>query len=299
MLKKRLYTLFIVASHGNGKVRRLSLPHSVLVTIGIFALVGVIVVCAGAFEYGKLLFRVVDYERRLSENDILRSENLAFKVQSAQLGEKIDFLETLSHKLMLFSGMRSDKSVGGIGGTLSQPRPASSNLTKTLDSYSMKLSSLEESYRNLDNQISENVLWEAAQPSIMPVRGYVTAGYGDRPDPFDSTVREPHRAIDISAPMGRMVIAPADGTIIYAGQRAGFGNIIIIDHKFGLTTRYAHLQRMVVQVGQHIARGEIIGYVGMSGRTTGPHLHFELWRSGRPVNPLKYIQDASVAHGRP
>jgi len=289
MLKKRLCT-FIVTSHGGEKVWRLSLPYSVLLTVGAIAIVGIVAFGAGAVEYGKMLFRVVDYERRLSENDELRSENNTYKVQAAQLGEKIDFLETLSRKLMVFSGISSEKTVGGIGGALNQPRPAAANLAQSLASYNKKITSLEDSYRYLDNRITEGVLYEAAQPSIMPVKGYVTGGWGRRQDPFDPTLSESHPGIDISAPLGSRIIAPADGTVIFAGQRAGYGNIVVIDHKFGLTTRYGHLQRMEVQVGQHVSRGEIIGSVGMSGRSTGPHLHFELWRDSRPINPLKFLQ---------
>jgi murein DD-endopeptidase MepM/ murein hydrolase activator NlpD len=217
-------------------------------------------------------------------------------VQTAQLGEKVDFLETLSHKLMVFSGMSSDKSVGGVGGvskeTLSQPRPVSAGALPAIASYDKKASSLEEKFRNLDTQITDQVLYEAASPNILPVKGYITEGFGSRPDPFDPTERETHLGVDISAPMGSRVMAPADGIIIFSGQRAGYGNMIVIDHKFGMTTRYAHLQRINVQVGQHVSRNEIIGSVGVSGRSTGPHLHYEVWHFNQPVNPLKYVQSS-------
>jgi murein DD-endopeptidase MepM/ murein hydrolase activator NlpD len=293
MFKKRLYT-FIVANHAGGKVRRLSLPYSILTLGGIFALVGVLAVGAAALQYGKLLIKVVDYQHRISENDALRSENHEYKVQTAQLGEKVDFLETLSHKLMVFSGMNSDKSVGGVGGvskdTLSKPRPISAGALQAIASYDKKASSLEERLRDLDNQISDQVLYEAASPNILPVKGYITEGYGSRPDPFDPAARETHLGVDISAPMGSRVVASADGVVIFSGQRAGYGNMIVIDHKFGWTTRYAHLQRINVQVGQRVSRNEIIGSVGVSGRSTGPHLHYEMWHFNQPVNPLKYAQ---------
>jgi len=289
MVKKRLYT-FIVSTHSAGKVWRISLPYSILVSMGIVAILGAMSLGAGAFQYRKMLFMLVDYERRVSENDSLRSENDQFKVQAAQLGEKIDFLDGLSHKLMVFSGMSSEQSVGGVGGNLNQPRPASDNLANSLTTYTKKISSLEQDYRDLDNRITEEVLYEAAQPNILPVQGYVTEGYGRRTDPFDPTLTEYHPGVDISAPAGIRVVAPADGTVIFAGQRAGYGRMIVIDHKFGLTTRYGHLLRMDVQVGQHVTRHEIIGYVGSSGRSTGPHLHFELWRNDRTINPLKFIQ---------
>lgn len=301
MLKKRLYT-FIVANHAGGKVWRLSLPYSVLVVLGVFALAGILVLSGATFQYSKMLLRVVDYEHRLSENDALRSENHEYKVQTAQLGEKIDFLENLSHRLSVFSGMDSDKAVGGVGGistdTLTRVRPASAGTLQSMASYDKKAQSLEEKLRNLNRQITDQVLIEAASPNIQPVKGYVTAGRGRRDDPFDPGVKEYHPGVDISAPMGSRIIAPADGTVIFAGQSAGYGNMVVIDHKFGMITRYAHLQRMDVQVGQRVSRYDTIGFVGMSGRSTGPHLHYEVWQYNRCLNPIKFFQ-ASKAGGRP
>jgi murein DD-endopeptidase MepM/ murein hydrolase activator NlpD len=238
-----------------------------------------------------MLLKVLDYENRISENDKLRTENHNYKVQTAQLGEKIDFLETLSHKLEIFSGIKSPNAVGGVGGGTSnnQARPVPPDPIASLAAYTKKVSSLEGSYRSLDNLITENVLWLAAQPNIMPVKGYITEGWGRRPDPFNPAVTEHHPAVDISAPKGSRIVAPADGVVIFSGQRAGYGNMVVLDHKFGMTTRYGHLQRIDVQVGQHISRGEIIGSVGETGRTTGPHLHYEVWQRNIPVNPARYF----------
>jgi murein DD-endopeptidase MepM/ murein hydrolase activator NlpD len=297
MFKKRLYT-FIVASHADGRVWRLALPYWVLALGGILALLGAVAVGSAALQYGKMLVTVVDYQHRLSENDALRTENHEYKVQTAELGEKIDFLETLSHKLAVFSGMNSEKTVGGVGGiskdTLSQPRPAAVGTLQSIAAYGKKVSSLETRFRDLDNQISDQVLWEAAVPNIPPVKGYVTEGWGRRQDPFDPTASETHAGVDISAQLGSRVEAPAYGTVIFAGQRAGYGNIVVIDHKFGITTRYAHLQRINVQVGQHVSRHDIIGYVGVTGRSTGPHLHYEVWEYNRSVNPLSFFQDSGT-----
>jgi murein DD-endopeptidase MepM/ murein hydrolase activator NlpD len=292
MLKKRLYT-FIVAGHAGGKVRRLTIPSAFLITVGACVLIGFVAIGAGTLSYGRMLLKVLDYDRRLLENDKLRSENHNFQVQTAQLGEKIDFLETLSRKLEIISGMKNSKAVGGVGGsstnTMSQPRPVSSNPFGTIALYDQKVASLEDSYRALDNRITESVLWLAAQPSIMPVKGYITAGFGRRPDPFDPSLSESHPGIDISAHQGSRIVAPADGIVIFAGQRAGYGNMVVIDHKFGITTRYGHMQRIYVQVGQHIARNETLGYVGISGKSTGPHLHYEVWQRNIPVNPARFF----------
>ncbi len=290
MPKKRLYT-YIVAGHSAKKVWYLSVPYSILAVTGVLALVGLAAISAGTLSYGRMLLKVLDYEKRVSESDKLRTENHNYKVQTAQLGEKIDFLETLSHKLEIFSGMKSPKAVGGVGGGTSnnQARPVPTDPIASLAAYNNKVSSLEDSYRSLDNLITENVLWLAAQPTIMPVKGYITEGWGQRPDPFNPAVKEHHPAVDISAPKGSRVVATADAIVIFSGQRAGYGNMVVLDHKFGMTTRYAHLQRIDVQVGQHVSRGEIIGSVGETGRTTGPHLHYEVWQRNIPVNPARYF----------
>jgi len=296
MFKKRLYT-FIVASHAGGKVWRLSLPYSVLVTIGVCAMAGFLALGGAALQYGKMLLAMVDYQYRLSENDVLRTENYEYKVQTAQLGEKVDILETLSHKLMVISGMNSDKSLGGVGGiskdTLNRPRPASAGSLQSIASYDKKLSSLELKFKDLNQRITDGLLVASAAPNIQPVNGYITAGFGRREDPFDPSVKETHPGVDISAAVGTRIVAPADGIVIFAGRHAGYGNIVVIDHKFGITTRYAHLQRMDVKVGQYVSRYDIIGYVGMSGRTTGPHLHYEVWQNSRCLDPTKFFQSGA------
>jgi murein DD-endopeptidase MepM/ murein hydrolase activator NlpD len=296
MAKKRFYT-FVIASHADGGLWRLSLPCPVLIAIGIFAILGIASVSVAGYWYGQMVLKVADYRRLLAENDSFRAENHNIRTQAAQLAEKIDFLETTSHKLMTYSGMNSDKGVGGVGGfsrdSFAQPLPSPSpagNLNKSIASYNRKVGVLEDRYRKLEEYLAVNSLIESARPSILPVNGYVTQGMGAREDPFNPAIREFHTGVDISAPYGSRVVAPADGTVIFAGAREGYGNIVVIDHKFGVTTRYGHLYKFNVQVGQHVTRYDVIGYVGTSGRSTGSHLHFELWFQDRPVNPIKYIQ---------
>jgi murein DD-endopeptidase MepM/ murein hydrolase activator NlpD len=115
---------------------------------------------------------------------------------------------------------------------------------------------------------------------------------GRRKNPFNPSLKEFHPGVDISAPYGSRVVAPADGTVIFAGRRAAYGNMVAIDHRFGITTRYGHLYKVNVKVGQRVCRYDVIGYVGNSGRSTGPHLHFEIWVHNRLVDPLKFLSQA-------
>jgi murein DD-endopeptidase MepM/ murein hydrolase activator NlpD len=122
----------------------------------------------------------------------------------------------------------------------------------------------------------------------MPVEGWFSHGYGWRKDPFTGA-REFHRGIDIVAPPGTEVRAPADGFVSRAGRFGDYGRSLDLAHGYGYVTRYAHLQQILVEPGSRVRRGDVIGFVGSSGRSTGPHLHYEVFREGRHVNPWSYL----------
>jgi len=131
-------------------------------------------------------------------------------------------------------------------------------------------------------------------PSVSPVNGWITSSFGMRISPFTGK-KSMHKAIDIAAPVGTPIVAPADGVVIFSGAKVGFGNFIMIAHYgYGIVTRYGHNAQNMVQAGQTVKRGEQIATVGMTGRTTGPHLHYETWVNGRAVNPKKFILDINI-----
>jgi len=127
-------------------------------------------------------------------------------------------------------------------------------------------------------------------PSLWPVHGQITAGFGQRQDPFSGEGAF-HTGVDICAPLGTHVDASADGIVVQAGPESGYGNEILIDHGSGMTTKYGHLSKIFVVVGQEIKRGQVIGAVGMTGKTTGPHLHYEVIVNDTPVNPTQYLHE--------
>jgi murein DD-endopeptidase MepM/ murein hydrolase activator NlpD len=128
----------------------------------------------------------------------------------------------------------------------------------------------------------------AAIPSIWPTHGWLSDDYGRRRDPFTGGA-DFHPAVDISADRGNPVYATAPGTVVQAARSGAYGNLVVVDHGFSLTTRYGHLSRFAVRDGQQVNRGTVIGYVGATGRATGSHVHYEVWVAGRPVNPLKLL----------
>ena len=128
----------------------------------------------------------------------------------------------------------------------------------------------------------------AATPAMWPVAGGLTSHYGSRSDPFTGAV-EFHAGLDISAGSGQPVQATADGKVLSARWNGSFGNLVVIDHGFGISTRYGHLSRFAVVEGQQIRKGDTVGYVGSTGRSTSPHVHYELLLNGRPANPLRLL----------
>jgi len=141
-----------------------------------------------------------------------------------------------------------------------------------------------ELYKFLENQKS----MLASTPSIWPTKGWVSSGFGNHTSPFTNE-KEFHSGIDISGRMNTPIIAPADGVVSSVRQTYGYGKTLVINHGYGLKTTYGHLRKFLIKKGQYVKRGQEIALVGNSGRTTGPHLHYEVHLNGLAVNPLRYI----------
>jgi murein DD-endopeptidase MepM/ murein hydrolase activator NlpD len=133
-----------------------------------------------------------------------------------------------------------------------------------------------------------------ASPNLWPVEGQITGSFGERIDPFNGEGAF-HSGVDIGSTYGQAVVAPADGIVVFADFMGGYGRAIVLDHGHSISTRYGHLSNFAVAVGQQVHRGDTIGYVGLSGRSTGPHLHYEVRINDTPVNPHKYLR-LTMAH---
>ena len=150
------------------------------------------------------------------------------------------------------------------------------------------LGALENQIDDMRNGVARRQALAAATPSIWPVAGWLSSGYGARRDPFTGG-DDFHPGLDISADFGRPVHATADAVVESAMRNGNYGNMIVLAHGFGITTRYGHLSRFAVTPGQQVHRGEVIGYVGSTGRSTSPHLHYEIWVNGQLTNPLRLL----------
>lgn len=146
----------------------------------------------------------------------------------------------------------------------------------------------EESLGDLVNAVAAQQQLLDATPSIWPAEATITSWFGYRRSPFGSAL-EFHGGLDMAAPYGTPVVATANGVVAYAGWRGAYGKFIEVEHGYGFQTNYGHLSRIVVRSGQQVTRGQVIGYVGSTGRSTGSHLHYEVIKNGRQVNPRYYL----------
>jgi murein DD-endopeptidase MepM/ murein hydrolase activator NlpD len=159
----------------------------------------------------------------------------------------------------------------------------------TLDALIRQADILATSYRNSADSLKAHLKEIAATPSIMPTMGFITSRFASiRFHPI-LHVDRPHEGLDIAAAYGTRILAPASGRVIQVGWESGYGLMVVVDHGYGLETRYAHMSRTVARVGQEVKRGDLLGYVGSTGLSTGPHLHYEVRLHGRAVDPLKYV----------
>jgi len=163
-----------------------------------------------------------------------------------------------------------------------------------LTTLAQEIASREQSLRELQTHLDNQTAALAATPTILPVKGLVTAGYGYRKSPFTGK-REFHEGMDIAAPHGTPIVAAADGIVTFSGPAASYGNVVFIDHGHGFATAYAHNSTNRVRARQRVRRGEIIAYVGNTGRTTGPHVHYEVHVNGVASDPVRYAVDTSGA----
>jgi len=192
------------------------------------------------------------------------------------------------------AGMGAVGVVGGEGKMIADgdsrraPAEGDGDLIKQLDDLGKKVKVQEQEARALKSYFEDQQALLAAAPSIWPVRGWVTSDFSVRLDPYTGE-RVMHEGLDIATAMGTPVRAPADGTVVFGGVEGGYGHVLVIDHGYGLKSRFGHLSRIDVKVGQKVHRGDYVAAVGNSGRSTGPHLHYEVRVNGVSDNPRKFI----------
>jgi murein DD-endopeptidase MepM/ murein hydrolase activator NlpD len=181
-----------------------------------------------------------------------------------------------------------------MGGSPSGPEAAKTLLTmmgspeSTFGVLRTLLDSLEARLRVAGSNVTRVEALANATPSIWPAVGWLTDRFGGRTNPVTGQPST-HEGLDISGDRGDPVFAAAEGTVQSAGWAGDYGNLVVVTHDFGLVTRYAHLSKILVKPGDVVRRGQTIGQIGSTGRSTGPHLHYEVWANGKPINPLSLL----------
>jgi murein DD-endopeptidase MepM/ murein hydrolase activator NlpD len=278
---ERLYA-FIVArtSRSRARIRRFSIHKRWLKAS---ALMAAAVLCAAVYGlYG--LTQSVTGTGIQEENNRLRMENEIQRRQLQKLENRVDAIEDKSRRLSQEAGVAGEAEGAA-------PRGAGGP-SFNLDAASLAIVEARAALLEENLKVFEAALRERARvPSIWPVEGEATDAFGVRGNPFGGGSSEYHSGQDISAPKGTPVVAPADGTVTHAGWQSGYGNLVTIDHGNGLSTRYGHLSKVEAVVGQEIKRGELVGLVGSTGRSTGPHLHYEVRIHEEPVSPRHYLPE--------
>jgi len=304
-------SLFIFSQGRGGRTRQFTLPHPVA-----WGLLGalVLVIVGASFGFGIELEQ--HSERELGPHEVahwsrilaaqkaevaelkqrVRERTDALGIRLAKLDAHIVRIDELGKRLAAMAhidrsefNFDEEPAVGGpegndMGGSSRVP-----DLTTSIDQLGQRIELRDAQLAALENVLLKRSLDAAVHPEGRPVlKGFISSYFGPRDDPFTGQ-REFHKGVDFAGSEGAPVVAVAAGVVTWAGARAGYGNLVEISHGKGYVTRYAHNERVIVSVGQTVTRGQEIALMGSTGRSTGPHVHFEVLHDGTQVNPLKFI----------
>jgi murein DD-endopeptidase MepM/ murein hydrolase activator NlpD len=307
MLRKRYYILF-VARDDDGRIRKIPLPLQYAYGFVAAALIGAFTIVGLAGSYTRMLLKTESFNQMRQERETLRKD---YK-QMAQIAHDRDVqvasLGALANEVTALYGLRQNrlstaKTQAAASAAAAAPTPASiaqtdnpsqQEIKSSIDQFNVlrtealsgRISRALESGLSADFSGDWTALADA--PSMWPIEGRVASSFGERQDPINGEGAF-HSGLDIDAPMGTPVRAAADGAVSDASMGAGYGREVVLDHGHEVESIYGHLSAIAVVPGQHVTRGQVIGYVGQTGRATGPHLHYEVRVHGVPVNPHKYL----------
>jgi murein DD-endopeptidase MepM/ murein hydrolase activator NlpD len=294
----------MVVPHGSGSSRAVEVSHSVLKTlvgIGSVLVLLLLVLGGAALSRGVSITKSRMLER---ENHLLADEIQRMRSRLAGLHDTLSTFSQKAQELRVLAGLPpTDPSVqeAGIGGPVGTWSERDSLVAsgsegsqaiaarEDLDGLNRRANILVRSINEAYDSLAIHQARMAATPSIMPTKGWLSSAFAaERVHPILHIAR-PHDGIDVSAPMGAEIEAPAAGVVTDVGWEDGYGNILTIDHGFGIVTRYAHCSKILVGRGERVKRGQRVALVGSTGLSTGPHLHYEVWVNGKPVNPIHYV----------
>lgn len=295
-MQKRFYILF-VARGDDGQLRKISIPVHYLYVFVIGAAIGFLSLTGIASSYTRMLLKVSQFNQLRTEKDQLKSNYSRLEQVAKERDLQVASLGSIASEVSALYGLKQQPTLVAASAEKIQDVDVSSSLDQL---HALRTSALSGATMvGLTMGLTRNVTtadWNKANsaPNLWPVEGQVTGSFGERIDPFNGEGAF-HSGVDIGSSYGHPIVAPADGVVTMTDTMGGYGKTIMISHGNGISTRYGHLSGFAVAAGQHVQRGEVIGYVGESGRSTGPHLHYEVRINDTPVNPYKYLR-MTVAH---
>ena len=299
-MRRRYYIIF-VAREKDGPLRKIPIP---LHYAGVFvaaAVVGAFTFAGLAGSYSRMLLKTASFDQVRSQQEALRKDYNQLQLAAHQKDLQAASLGSLASEVSALYGLRQSRLAKAVTTTPVAPGSADSAPAFTEQAYlqsldqlaSLRTTALAGSVHSFNLGITRSLVTDwvsvAGAPTLWPVMGPISSSFGEREDPFNGEGAF-HSGVDISASFGDPVRAAADGNVEYAAMASGYGREVLINHGNGIQTLYGHLSGFAVTAGQQVSRGQIIGYVGMSGRATGPHLHYEVRIHNTPVNPHKYLR---------
>jgi murein DD-endopeptidase MepM/ murein hydrolase activator NlpD len=291
-MQMHYYTL-ILAHDPRGRIRKIRIPRVLVHLILVAAAVGVGAIAAGVASYSHMLMAVSDYQQVRTEREQLRAQNQALHSTYSQTQQRLDSLESLANEIAASYGLiRLRQTPFGTLENASQPLVESNDFRDTLARYRFlrhHATAVTLYASGVRPVAGQDVTQLNYTPSLWPVRGRLISSFGSRLDPFNGEGSF-HRGVDISTRYGSSVRAAADGFVVAVGRRPAYGRVVAVDHGGGITTWYAHLSKFRAYRGQAVQRGDILGYSGTSGRSTGPHLHYEVRLWDAPLNPWRFLR---------
>ena len=274
----------LVARNSEGELLKIPIPLHYLYVFIAGALIGMLTITGMAGSYARMLLKTQRYNQLRTEKEALKSRYTQLEQIAQENQLQAESLSSLADEVSTLYGLKPDP-------VFQQDDPASASIEQF---YALKNTAMSGAASigigmEMSDATTRDWARTIAAPTLWPVEGHITGPFGERIDPFNGEGAF-HRGVDISSQYGTRVIAPADGLVRFADVMNGYGRAIVVDHGQGITTLYGHLSGFGVSAGQVIHRGDTLGYVGISGRSTGPHLHYEVRIFNTPVNPYKYLR---------
>ena len=282
------YTFYIASSPG--QMRKHIVPAYLLHALTVLAIIGGLTVTFAVGSYSRMLWKVGNYNALRHDQETLKKQYRQLQGTVVDTNQRLDSLQSLATEVaMTYGVLRYHPAAFD---DPDSPADSQDAFDRSVEQYTfLKRNAAAIAISNAGLRLMPAMSFADSTytPAIWPVLGHITDSFGERLDPFSGEGAF-HTGVDVATDYGAPVHATADGIVTIAETHSGYGRVVVIDHGFGITTWYAHLSAFSAVPGARVKRGEVVGYTGISGRSTGPHVHYEVRMNNAPVNPWRYMR---------